>query len=262
MTGSSSRTVADAQAALDPWMPAVLAALVLLAVVLAGQRFARLRLESTGAVRGSTALAVAALVLGAGFLAFGLAVQAGWPWIDALDARAAALLGRWPPSLQPLATAATFLGEMLWLSAITVAITLWLLRWRVGALAWGVLLTIVIQSVAVRVLKDAFARARPAEATELVTSGLSFPSGHAAGSMLVYGLLWWLAAPCVAPRWRGAWWFSGAVLILCVGASRVVLGAHFASDVLGGWLLAATFMAAAVAVLRALALGPLNRPSQ
>jgi undecaprenyl-diphosphatase len=100
------------------------------------------------------------------------------------------------------------------------------------------------------VLKNAFERDRPAGAAEWLTSGHSFPSGHAAGSLMVVGLLAWLLCRGLAPGWRGLIGAAALALVLGIGAARVVLHVHYASDVLGGWLLAGALLVLAVAALR------------
>lgn len=67
--------------------------------------------------------------------------------------------------------------------------------------------------------------------------GNSFPSGHALGSMVVYGMLVLVFLPALRRRWRP--WFIGlaAVIVAAVGFTRIALGVHYLSDVLGGWLL-------------------------
>jgi membrane-associated phospholipid phosphatase len=75
----------------------------------------------------------------------------------------------------------------------------------------------------------------------------AFPSGHATTAMAIA-----LAAVLVAPRsWRPAVSFAAASYALAVGVSAVIIGVHFPSDVLGGFLVAGSFGLLAVAAVRA-----------
>ena len=90
-------------------------------------------------------------------------------------------------------------------------------------------------------LKAAFARARPDLVDHLVeVVSPSFPSGHALMSAAVYltlaGLLGRRGVD--APVRRSLFWLAVA-LVLLIGISRVYLGVHWPSDVLGGWVLGA-----------------------
>ena len=83
----------------------------------------------------------------------------------------------------------------------------------------------------VQVGKRTFIRARPTEVAYYTESGYSFPSGHSATAMTLYGLLgYWLVGICAIG------------LILVVGFSRIYLGVHFLSDVLGGYLVGACWL--------------------
>ena len=71
-----------------------------------------------------------------------------------------------------------------------------------------------------------------ADKYDVAAQGYSFPSGHSSGAATVYGS----AALCVKKRWMTLLAF---LLPLLVGISRVVVGAHFPTDVLAGWTLGA-----------------------
>ena len=66
---------------------------------------------------------------------------------------------------------------------------------------------------------------------------LSYPSGHCSGvaALVTVGLL--VAWPLLAPAARRAWLAAGIALVLLVGLTRIWLGVHFLTDVVGGWAL-------------------------
>ena len=97
-------------------------------------------------------------------------------------------------------------------------------------------------------LKQIFARARPDIVPHLDSFGnLSFPSGHATSAVAI--LL--LAALLLPKRHRPLWVALALSIALLIAASRVLLGVHWPSDVLGGLLLGAGFaLAGAVTTQR------------
>lgn len=96
-------------------------------------------------------------------------------------------------------------------------------------------------------LKLFFHRARPDPAhLYLVTPSHtgSFPSGHAMASMaLVASLMIVAHARSVRPAWQTLGWIAGAAMVTTIALSRVFLGAHYPSDVLGGIAGAAAWVA-------------------
>jgi undecaprenyl-diphosphatase len=87
-------------------------------------------------------------------------------------------------------------------------------------------------------LKDTFQRQRPDRATALVhAGGWSFPSGHSMGGLIVYGMLGYLLLQTVQRRSARLAIVGGLMLlVLAIGFSRVLLGAHWPSDVAAGYL--------------------------
>jgi undecaprenyl-diphosphatase len=80
-------------------------------------------------------------------------------------------------------------------------------------------------------------------------SGASFPSGHATQSAAFYAMLAIVLGAGLSYRRRAILWSAAALVVLIVGASRIYLGAHWLTDVLGGYALGASWVAIVVAVL-------------
>ncbi len=88
--------------------------------------------------------------------------------------------------------------------------------------------------------------------------GGSFPSGHATQAVAFYGMLALILSRGRSTKTRVGLWAGASLIALAVGASRIYLGAHWLSDVLGGYALGAAWLAVVV-VLALLAARPSNR---
>jgi membrane-associated phospholipid phosphatase len=133
--------------------------------------------------------------------------------------------------------------------AVVVAILLVWRRQRLLALAW--LCYLLGGGLLDAGLKLVFGRDRPEfRDVEVHETTLSFPSGHAMGSLMTYGLLIYLLA-LILPRRRGWGWIALALvlLILLIGCSRIYLGAHYFSDVLGGYCVGLAWLAACISAI-------------
>ncbi len=99
------------------------------------------------------------------------------------------------------------------------------------------------------IVKGTVARARPPSRVWIGHyTGASFTSGHATQAVAFYGMLALVLSMGRSAKTRTWLWIGAAMIALVVGASRLYLGAHWLSDVLGGYALGATWLAAVVAV--------------
>ncbi len=142
-----------------------------------------------------------------------------------------------PGWLRPTLVDITTLGGVTVLTMAVVATAVVMIAQRLWWTAALVVAATVSGSLAVAQLKQLVGRPRPALVDHLVTVGdLSFPSGHAANSAIVY-----LTLAALTTQVEHGWVARNAVIALAVmlvgmiGISRVYLGVHWPSDVLAGW---------------------------
>lgn len=149
------------------------------------------------------------------------------------------LAAHWPTAWMPLVVVFTQLGHLTLMAAIGFVVLLGLLWRRAWLLAGAWTLGVAGVGLWVRLIKTTVERARP-DAPWVLEPGFSFPSGHSAGTLVTYGLLAWMLCLAWRPARRSAStavYACVALAVLGVGASRVLLGVHHASDVLAGWWL-------------------------
>lgn len=94
-----------------------------------------------------------------------------------------------------------------------------------------------------RFFKEIFHRARPDLHRLIEIGGYSFPSGHATNAMSVYGILsflLWRHIP--TSRGRKLLILYSTIMIFTIGVSRIYLGVHYPSDVLGGFFVGAFWL--------------------
>jgi len=196
--------------------------------------------------RSQTCLLISVLTIAALLLAFGLiAHEVSEKEPLAFDqkimltlrnpADPSALIG--PVWFQEMARDITSLGSRIVLGFITCAIVGYLFLAYRPAAAWLMLGAVLGGVTLSDLLKFTFARPRPDFLTPAArVFSLSFPSGHATLSAITYLTIGALLARLHASLTIRVYIISIALLlILLVGLSRIYLGVHYPSDVLGGW---------------------------
>src|SRR5215472_2825871 len=175
-----------------------------------------------------------------------LLVRLRWPPLESADHGAATRLNSLVaghPVVITLVKAVTWLGSggVLWTLIGAAAVVLAIRRrWR---LAIYLLVTGAGALVLDPVLKALVGRLRPVVAHPIAHgTGDSFPSGHALGSIVCYGALFLVFLPAARGTWRRVLTGVIVTLLAAIGISRLLLGVHYLSDVLGAWALGITWL--------------------
>lgn len=144
----------------------------------------------------------------------------------------------------------TIIGSTLPVTIITILImfvlfTVLKFRWELlfftGVVVGSLLLNIVLKLI--------FQRARPIlhRIAEAEASGYSFPSGHSMAAFTLYGvlcfLLWKHARSALS---RTLLIVLGSIMIVAIGVSRIYLGVHYPSDIVGAYLVSGTWLAVSI----------------
>lgn len=144
----------------------------------------------------------------------------------------------------------THLGDTATLTALCIAGAAALLWQRRYGLCMGWILAFVGNALLNRTLKSIFERTRPVHEHGLAfADGWSFPSGHASGSVVAYGMLAYVLVRLLPARWSAAHLplvALAAALAFTIGSSRVFLQVHFASDVLAGFASGTAWLAVCI----------------
>ena len=166
-------------------------------------------------------------------------VRLQWHPLESADHTAAADINSLIAGQHALVTIVkyvTTLGSTIVLSAVIAAAALLLGLRR----QWRLMIYVIVTGAGAQVLdpviKSLVGRLRPVVAHPVAHApGNSFPSGHSLGSLVCYGALFLVFAPAARGRGRTAFAIVVTAIVALVGISRVLLGVHYLSDVLGGW---------------------------
>jgi undecaprenyl-diphosphatase len=158
------------------------------------------------------------------------------------------------PALTHVMFAFTDIGSAGPVFALIALFLAWLLFTRQFRDAVGFATSVVGALLLNHVLKHWFQRQRPDVPWALThEKSFSFPSGHAMMGIVVFGMLAYLLyrhqhsrSACVLDI------LIAAIVVIGIGTSRVYLGVHFPTDILGGWIAGGVWLLAAILAMEAL----------
>lgn len=150
-----------------------------------------------------------------------------------------AVRGSLPASATSFFSGVTVLGNTLtfvFMLLVLVAVIYFVKKWKMEAIFLG--LTGALSGLLIVGSKYLYGRARPSLEQLVSAHGFSFPSGHATGSMMIYGFMLIIAHQRIKSKGlRILVEALIALLIALIGLSRIYVGVHYPTDVLGGFIL-------------------------
>ena len=140
----------------------------------------------------------------------------------------------------PIAKFITNFGGAIFLVIATITLFIVIRNKKIGI---SILSNLAIVTVLNQLIKRILQRPRPTEYRIIEETGYSFPSGHSMVSMAFYGYFIYLIYKYVKNKYVK--WISISLLslLIClIGISRIYLGVHYTSDVLGGFLISISYL--------------------
>lgn len=143
-------------------------------------------------------------------------------------------------SITPYMKIITNFGGATCLITITILLLILIKNKKIGLIT---LTNLVLITILNQILKIVLKRPRPTEFRIINETGYSFPSGHSMISMAFYGLLIYLIYKKIKNKYlKATLIIILLLLILAIGISRIYLGVHYVSDVIGGFLISISYL--------------------
>lgn len=140
----------------------------------------------------------------------------------------------------PIAKFITNFGGAIFLIIATIILFILIKNKKIG---FSIISNLVIVTILNQLLKNILQRPRPNEFRIIEETGYSFPSGHSMVSMAFYGYLIYLIYRYVKNKYvKWVLIVLLSILICTIGISRIYLGVHYTSDVLGGFLISISYL--------------------
>lgn len=131
----------------------------------------------------------------------------------------------------------TFFGSTIWIVVLSILIFIMFLVLKQKDKAYKIASSIILSTIINNIVKIIIRRPRP-EYITVVEKTFSYPSGHTMASTTLYGILLYLLLKSnLKKTYKIVFGIILGILPLLVGISRIYLGAHFFTDVFGGYLL-------------------------
>ncbi|MEO0376440.1 MAG: phosphatase PAP2 family protein [Cyanobacteria bacterium P01_A01_bin.17] len=154
------------------------------------------------------------------------------------------------PILDAVMLTMTHLGNPVIVVPVSVGSFAWLWWQRHRAEAYVFGLNCIGGAVLGIGLKLVFSKVRPQLWPQLINeTTFSYPSGHALGSMILYGFLAYVLAT-LYPRFSAAFYSLASLLISAIGFSRLYLGVHWPTDIMGGYGIGFLWLSICVTLLK------------
>lgn len=140
----------------------------------------------------------------------------------------------------PIAKCITNFGGAVFITILTIVLVIIIKNRKIGI---SIISNLVIITFLNQLLKFILQRPRPTEYRIIEESGYSFPSGHSMVSLAFYGYLIYLIYKYINNKYlKNVLIISLSTLICCIGISRIYLGVHYTSDVLGGFFISIAYL--------------------
>ncbi len=137
----------------------------------------------------------------------------------------------------------TFLGSTPFMIFLTIFLFIIFLIKRKNIQAYLVAGTIILSTIINNIIKIIIRRPRPNVIKLVIENSYSFPSGHTMAAVTMYGLLFYLIGKmAIKKSLKNILRTFLVILPILIGISRIYLGAHFASDVIGAYLLSTSIL--------------------
>ncbi|KON70564.1 hypothetical protein AKG34_18525 [Peribacillus butanolivorans] len=156
------------------------------------------------------------------------------------------------PFLTTIMKVFTFIGSSSSIIILSLLVLFYLYKVLKHRLELVLFSAVVVGSTLLNlILKLFFQRARPDLHRLIEIGGYSFPSGHAMNAFTLYGILTFLLWRHISTMWgRTLLILFSVMMILTIGISRIYLGVHYPSDIIGGYLASGCWLAISIWVFQ------------